>query len=144
MIAGVDASVLLLSHVIFQSRLISKDLLTVQTLHTAKAQKLLKTGNVLSFIIYTHKQYKLRFGCVATPCSHQERALYSKLHPFSTRKSVYLCSNLWLCAAAAGLLVQFPFQRIEELCAVDDVVGQADAERVLSGHVIEQQRPRKG
>lgn len=48
-----------------------------------------------------------------------------------------------VCAAAAGLLVQFLLQQIEELCAVDDVVGQADAERVLSGHVIEQYRPKK-
>lgn len=49
-----------------------------------------------------------------------------------------------VCAAAAGLLVQFPLQCIKELCAVDDVVGQADAERVLSGHVVKQHRPRKG
>lgn len=49
-----------------------------------------------------------------------------------------------MCAAAAGLLVQFLLQRIEELCAVDDVVGQADAERVLSGHVIEQHSSREG
>lgn len=48
-----------------------------------------------------------------------------------------------VCAAAVGLLVQFLLQQIEELCAVDDVVGQADAERVLSGHVIEQYRPKK-
>lgn len=39
-IAGVDASVLLLSHVIFQGRLVSEDFLTVQTLHTVKDKKM--------------------------------------------------------------------------------------------------------
>lgn len=38
MIVAVNASVLLLSHVIFQGRLVSKDFLTVQTLHTVKTQ----------------------------------------------------------------------------------------------------------
>lgn len=39
MIVGVDASVLLLSHVILQGRLVSKDFLTIKTLHAVNKEK---------------------------------------------------------------------------------------------------------
>lgn len=70
MIFAVNASVLLLSHVIFQGHLVPKDFLTVQTPHTVKAQKNPLPRHEMYFVsLYTEDALCL-----------QERALYSKLH----------------------------------------------------------------
>lgn len=39
------------------------------------------------------------------------------------------------------LLVELLLQRLQKLAAVDDVVGQPDVESVLSGHVVQEDRP---
>lgn len=79
-----------------------------------------------------------------TDFSYQERVLFSRFpsipsETYTTKSCKIYCISAVICTCVlSGLLVQLPLQSIEELCAVHNVIRQADAERVFSGHVIEQ------